>query len=94
MNLTTKTAQEIKQIKDIIKRFEGKAVSSETFFGEMNGQTIQELERIITNIISFKNELKEILDDKYPDEPILKYYERIYIRLMKLKTEIESVEKE
>lgn len=89
MNLTTKTAQEIKQIKDIIKRFEGKAVSSETFFGEMNGQTIQELERIITNIISFKNELKEIINNSE-----LSSVEETYDVICNLIKEIESVEKE
>ena len=74
MKLTTKTAEELRQLKFI--------PSDEYCGGKISG------------IIELKNELKEMLDDKYPDEPILKYYERIYIKLMTLKTEIESVEKE
>ena len=83
MNLTTKTAQRLREIKEGLKNNYGLEHTDEyKMYGERNA------------IISFKNELKEILDDKYPNEPILKYYERLYVKLMTLKTEIESEEKQ
>ena len=76
--VTTKTAIELKKIKDIISKSDG--ISLITFL------LLEE------SIIDFKNELKEILDDKNKDEDYVKYHERVYVELMNLIEEIEQVE--
>lgn len=90
MQLTTQTARELENINELLKRIEEIPHSSLTI-SDINWRDA--LIEKKAEIISIKNELKEILEDKNPDEPILKYYERMYIKLMTLKEEIESVEK-
>lgn len=89
MELTTKTARELKATLRCLKE-----VGVYDEIPSNPEESYIELYAKKHTIIKFKNELNEILDDKNPDEPILKYYERLYIKLMNLKEEIESVEKQ
>ncbi|MEK6882921.1 MAG: hypothetical protein AABY22_25075 [Nanoarchaeota archaeon] len=81
MKPTTKTARRLEEIRLLIKRFEGKAVDEYTFENIMKGQTINQLESNMRYIISFKNELKEIIK-----LPLIKEHIELLIQ------EIESVE--
>lgn len=80
MELTTKTAKRLKHCREYMQ-------------DSSNPKNVRvSLQFEVDSIRDFKNELNEILDDKNSDEPIAEYYERMYIKLMTLKTEIENVE--
>lgn len=91
MALTTETAKELERIRKQIKDWD---IDMSIYGYNECYNKLSKNENLATVIINFKNELNKILEDKMPDEPILQYYERVYTKLMTLKVEIESVEKQ
>ena len=83
MKLKTRVAQRLKELQDMLNSL-----------GLWQGDSEDRINIEKKAIISFKNELKEILDIDANNDGISteKYHEGIYINIMKLIQEIESVE--